>query len=75
MNSKRAKDAYTARRSNIADLLRDIKKGLAQHAVDFKSSGQADWGYAGDLGHYEELLRDVADSLMKRGEYDPENVA
>ena len=27
------------------------------------------WGHIGDLRHYEQKLTDIADSLLKRGEY------
>lgn len=65
-NAAKAAAAYagTAERVNI--LLDEIKNGLADHAA---RADQINYGHVGDLQHYESLLANVADSLLRRGEY------
>jgi hypothetical protein len=65
---------YRLHREVIDSYLRDIKAGLDAHAKEFEASGSKDWGYAGDLNQFAADLKDVADALLKRGEYAPENV-
>lgn len=68
-NRTTAQIIYSNRRQNIITMLDEIKSGLDDHHNKFTAGGETGWDYVGDLGHYEELLAQVADSLMKRGEY------
>jgi hypothetical protein len=54
-----AADAYRQRRHAVAALLEELRGKLDAHAQR-AAAGPANWGYAGDLGHVEEVLRDLA---------------
>jgi hypothetical protein len=69
-----AAERYLLHQAVIKSYLRDIEAGLAAHADEFEKSGLKDWGYTGDLERFSSDLKDVADALLKRGEYAPENV-
>jgi hypothetical protein len=53
-----AQDTYEEHRREIGVLLASIKAKLAEHG---KAAAQrpGDWGYAGDLQHVEQQLREV----------------
>lgn len=70
-----AKTLYETRLQSIRTLMSEISEGLDEHMIEFETDGERDWGAAGDLGRYEKELKDIADALLERGEYDPENAA
>ncbi len=54
-----AADAYRQRRQSVDALLDELRKKIDAHAQR-AAADPANWGYAGDLGHAEEVLRDLA---------------
>ncbi len=52
-------DAYRQRRRSVNALLDELRKKIDAHAQR-AAADPANWGYAGDLGHVEEVLRDLA---------------
>lgn len=54
-----AADAYRQRRQAVDALLDELRGKLDTHAQRAAADPQ-NWGYAGDLGHAEEVLRDLA---------------
>ena len=54
-----AADAYQQRRQAVDALLEELRGKLDAHAQR-AAADPANWGYAGDLGHVEEVLRDLA---------------
>jgi len=67
-NKRTAQEAYNSHFDRIEKALADIKKGLGK-----KQTG-VNWGHVGDLAAYGGQLEEVADMLLKRGEYSPENI-
>ena len=53
-----AADAYRQRRQAVAALLDELRKKIDAHAQR-ATADPANWGFAGDLGHVEEVLRDL----------------
>jgi len=54
-----AADAYRQRRQAVDALLDELRKKIDIHAQR-AAVDPSNWGYAGDLGHVEEVLRDLA---------------
>ncbi len=54
-----AADAYRQRRQAVEAMLNELRGKLDAHAQRAAADPQ-NWGYAGDLGHVEEVLRDLA---------------
>jgi len=52
---------YMENYNKTQKLLKLIQNKLKKHKKDFMNSDKKDWGYAGDMGHYVELLEDVVD--------------
>lgn len=57
---------YDGRRHQINELLGDIRIGLDRHPPEDR---RLTWGHVGDLEHYGELLQEVSDQILRRGEY------
>lgn len=53
-----AADEYRQRRQAVDALLEGLRDKLDAHAQR-AAADPANWGYAGDLGHVEEVLRDL----------------
>jgi len=49
---------YARRLREIDMVLRDLKKKLDQHKKE-QAKEPLNWGYAGDLGHVQELLAEI----------------
>jgi hypothetical protein len=62
--------AYAEQRAALDILLAEIQQGLEAHAASTKDKPH--WGHVGDLAGYRERLQSVADSMLKRGEYAPD---
>lgn len=54
-----AADAYRQRGQAVEALLDELRGKLDAHAQR-AAVDPSNWGYAGDLGHVEEVLRDLA---------------
>lgn len=57
-----ASDQYNERMTGIRQQIQRIEVGLRKHQESQKKHPQ-NWGYTGDLAHYFDELKDVADSL------------
>ena len=66
-----AAERYGELRAQIAVHLRDIKSGLVEHGKAFRNDSSQSWGSVSDLGRFECELKNIADTLMKRGEHEP----
>ena len=53
-----AADEYRQRRQTVDALLDELRKKIDTHAQR-AAADPSNWGYAGDLGHVEEVLRDL----------------
>ncbi len=62
---------YKRLTAEIAMTIKDIQTGLHHHA--WQQDADPSWGLVGDLGHYQDQLKEVADQLNQRGEYHPDN--
>ena len=61
-------DAYNKRHKEIAGTLTQLVKGLKKHKASFqkeRKTGGTNWGYVGDLGHYQELLDEIVNTFSK----------
>ena len=58
-----AAETYDERTDAITDLLKKLAADLDRHGREFAQAGSRDWGYPGDLGHVEELLRQAHNFL------------
>lgn len=57
-----AQREYAARQARIKALMATISAALDDHAV--RAAAQpGDWGFAGDLGHIEQQLQDLASGM------------
>jgi hypothetical protein len=65
--STTAQAAYSARFAGVASLLEKLDAGLVAHS-DRQAADARNWGYAGDLGHVEELLGRALFALTGEGE-------
>lgn len=54
-----AAETYRQRRETVDALLGELRSKLDAHAKRAAAAPQ-NWGYPGDLGHVEEVLRDLA---------------
>lgn len=54
-----AEENYQQRRETVDALLGELRGKLDVHAKR-AAADPKNWGYAGDLGHVEEVLRDLA---------------
>jgi len=54
-----AEETYRQRRETVDALLSELRGKLDAHAKR-AAADPKNWGYAGDLGHVEEVLRDLA---------------
>lgn len=63
----KARVEYDRRSKEIHRLIDGISKGLTRHHAE--AGEKLHWGHVGDLGHYHQQLRDLHDSLWRRGEY------
>jgi len=54
-----AANTYRQRRQTVDALLEELRGKLDAHAKRAEADPK-NWGYAGDLGHVEEVLRDLA---------------
>lgn len=62
-----ALDAFMARKAEIDAMLERLKSLSSDH---FDTSPEdINWGHAGTLAHYAELLKRVTDSAFKEGEH------
>ena len=62
-----ALDAYIARKAEIDTMLARLKALSDDHFN--VGSDEIDWGHAGTLAHYAELLKRITDSAFKEGEH------
>jgi hypothetical protein len=60
-----AAETYRTRLAEVRDLLRRLEGSLAIHERR-QCARPADWGFAGDLGHIAERLRDITPSHLDR---------
>jgi hypothetical protein len=52
-----AATAYKENRDELAAGLADFQRKLKKHAADFAASGSRNYGYVGDVGHWNEVVR------------------
>jgi len=60
-------ERYQEQQAEIAELLKQIQMGLAQHD---RSASQKNWGHVGDLTSIASTLTDLRDRLHGIGEYE-----
>ena len=60
-----AAETYKARLAEVRDLIRRLEGSLAIHERRAKAQ-PTNWGYAGDLGHIADRLRDITPSHLDR---------
>jgi len=51
-----AAQAYRRNRQALRDRVNKMAEMLSKHEHDFKAEGSKNWGYVGDLAHYNELM-------------------
>jgi len=56
-------EAYKRNRAKVDQLIGDLQRMLSGHAK-MQQGDPANWGYAGDMAHYAELLEEL---LGRRG--------
>ena len=66
-NTSTALDDSIARKAEIDAMLERLRALSGDH-FDV-SSGEIDWGHAGTLAHYAELLKRITDAAFKEGEH------
>ena len=62
-----ALDTFTARKAEI-DAMLDRLKALSEEHFGY-SPEEINWGHAGTLAHYAEVLKCITDSAFKEGEH------
>ena len=62
-----ALDTFTARKAEI-DAMLDRLKTLSDEHFGY-SPTEINWGHAGTLAHYAEVLKRITDSAFKEGEH------
>ena len=62
-----ALDAFIARKAEIDAMLDRLKALSDEHFGT--SPDEIDWGHAGTLAHYAELLKRITDAAFKEGEH------
>ena len=62
-----ALDTFTARKAEI-DTMLDRLKALSDEHFGYRPE-EIDWGHAGTLAHYAEVLKRITDSAFKEGEH------
>lgn len=62
-----AQAAYSRRFAGVSELLLKLDEGLKAHS-DRQAVDPRNWGFAGDLGHVEELLGRALFALTGEGE-------
>ena len=60
-NAPSAKTRYQEQSRKLRGAIEKLQAKLAQHEADFAASGSRNWGYVGDLDHYNDLLSDIVD--------------
>lgn len=68
-----ALEAYEEHQAKISQLLSKIQAGLLEH--DRGCTKGHDWGHVGELTDIESQLSEIADRLLRQGEYAPEGIA
>lgn len=66
-DNRAALDAFIARKAKI-DLMLERLMSLSGDHFNV-SPDEVNWGHAGTLGHYAELLKRITDSAFKEGEH------
>ena len=65
-DNSEALGAFVARKTEFDRLLSRLQRLSDDHFHVLPD--QVNWGHAGDVGHYVELLRRITDSAFKEGE-------
>ena len=66
-NTSTALDAFAARKGEIDRMLERLTALSGDHFN--VSPGEINWGHAGTLTHYAELLKRITDAAFKEGEH------